>query len=368
MSTGNKRMNIVSHIENINELEKSCESGIGEVIVSTKGLGRFGNMDIPTIKELAVRCRKLPLRPVLEWDILMTETVFRESVEILKAIPLKDFKAVRVVDPGAVRYLMKYMPEVKIQLVLENGNNNLRAIEMWRDIVSNHIDRIVLPREIPFHQLKKNLLNLGVETELYVFGRLPITYSPRKLLDRMGVPTGQNNEKKALAGTNELPGEIFEVIENENGTFMFHSRDLCLLEHMDEISGIGVNWARIDPIPGMDKRKFCKGPFQENLTDRKFSKLKNELLDTDHASYIGDVIEVKNGSHIAIYVKNKSAFVKMNMKLRFLTPEGKIKIGPVCFLKNSSWNDVDLIESGSLAFMNHLSGISNKTAVFMMDA
>src|SRR4051812_28718605 len=96
-------MKLVSYPRNLRELQLLKASGASsEVILCHQGLSRLGTLDLASLHDLAKSARDLDLRPVLEWDILMTSDPFAEAVSHLKQIDLSLFSAVRVQDPGAL--------------------------------------------------------------------------------------------------------------------------------------------------------------------------------------------------------------------------------------------------------------------------
>ena len=89
---------------------------------------------------------------------------------------LDHFDAIRVQDPGALEYLLE-KTNIKIQLVLENGNHNLLGIQTWVDYVVDRLDRVVLSIELPKDKLREYVQKLNVDIEFYILGQILIFYT-----------------------------------------------------------------------------------------------------------------------------------------------------------------------------------------------
>jgi putative protease len=238
-------MKLTSYARSVHDLSVMKNEGLTEVILEPKSLSRFGKLTNDEFMTFSQHARKLGLRVLLEWDILMTEDVFAAKltdVELL--LPYAD--AVRVQDPGALNWGIEHAGK-PLQFIAENGNHNLKALQGWIDLAAQKMERIVLSIELPKTALQEYVQKLTVPCELLGFGRILLFYTPRPLLSAL-IPekVSQNEELAALGESEESPHKGFPIIENQHGTFMFHIKEFCLVDFASELSELGLAYFRID--------------------------------------------------------------------------------------------------------------------------
>ena len=100
-----------------------------EFIVEHVELSRFGKLTTKEVNHAAARLKEHGFKISLEWDILMSETVFNQKVHTLEQIDLILFDSIRAQDPGAIEYVVDKL-ECHISLILETGNHNLIGIKI----------------------------------------------------------------------------------------------------------------------------------------------------------------------------------------------------------------------------------------------
>ena len=374
-------MNLVSFIHGEHDWADLIEGGIKEVILSPSLLSRLGSSSMEQIKKLSTQCLSRPFRCVLLWDTLPDESQLKEHISFFNRLPLKNFHAIRVLDSGVFHFLKKNHPSQKIQLILENVHN-LPSLMGWCELGGDQLERIILSPQLDKKTLTHFVNNLPLPVELMGLGRLLLYHSPRKLLS--GDFASENSIIQLKADNMEGHHKGFDVLQNPQGTFMFHPKDYNLLEYLDEIDQIGVDWLRLDAThtkPGFlpalgklmncfDRKKACElkkqytspsihGFYGANRSDSLFKKLKKFR---PSPSSLGEIIAVKKNSYLGIMLKNKKS-INIGDRLLFKTPDGKEKTAIVSQLRNLLWKQVSSI-SGKAAFIGYTRGISIKTAVF----
>jgi U32 family peptidase len=113
----------------------------------------------------------------------MTSKAFERALENLSKVSLSNFQSIRVQDPGALYYLMEKFPEIKIQLNLETGNHNLRAIRGWVDLVGERLEKIILSSELNREKLGEYInafKSHDFTFELLGLGKILLFYTPWK--------------------------------------------------------------------------------------------------------------------------------------------------------------------------------------------
>ena len=157
-----------------------------------------------------------------------------------------------VSDPGIFSIIKRTTPELPIHLSTQASITNYETIMFWYEL---GIRRIVLARELSLKEIdeiiKKAPKDLEIET--FVHGAMCISYSGRCLLSNYMTGRDANMGDCAQACRwkyylmeEKRPGEYFPVLENEKGTFIFNSKDLCMLEHIEELINVGIKSFKIE--------------------------------------------------------------------------------------------------------------------------
>lgn len=382
-------MKIVSYLQNDQQLIPFQRSGVKELIIESHHFARLGRLSVEEMLSLTEKCRALDIKPVLQWDILMSENRLGRIVEQLARLPLEIFHAVRVQDLGALNYLLEKYPEIKIQLILENGNLNLKSIQEFVTVIGNRLDRVILSMQLPGDCITKYIRSLSVPVEILGLGRILLSYTPRKLISNQF-----SNNREYVEGefdSCETSHRKLPIIENQHGTFIFHHRDHCLLENVDELEEVGPGYCRVDLRWGncfslLDQvislinksnndvikklmqdwpREVRKDFYLANKTDLLFDKLINLSIKRNDQYYLGDVLDFKKKEYLAIMLRNHAISLKKNDQIILVTPEGRRRHARVNFIKNSSWKDIEMGEADQLVFINHVNGSSVRTAIYL---
>lgn len=163
-----------------------------------------------------------------------------------------DLDAFIVSDPGIIDLIQEIIPDAEIHLSTQANMTNYRTANFWYKL---GVKRIVLARELTFdeiHQLRQQIPD-DMELEAFVHGAMCISYSGRCLLSNFMIERDANRGacahpcrwKYALV-EEQRPGEYYPVEEDERGTYILNSRDLCMIEHIPELAEAGIVSAKIE--------------------------------------------------------------------------------------------------------------------------
>jgi U32 family peptidase len=169
----------------------------------------------------------------------------------LEQIAPLPFDAYIVADPGVVDAVRQISPERELHLSTQANTINWRSARFWQQ---QGVRRINLAREMSLENIRETVEKVpGMEFEAFVHGALCISYSGRCLISSMltGRDANQGECTHPCRWSYHLveesrPGEYFPVVEDENGTFIFNSRDLCLVEHIPSMVASGVRSLKIE--------------------------------------------------------------------------------------------------------------------------
>ena len=167
---------------------------------------------------------------------------------------LKELKpdALIVADPGMFTLAREICPEIDIHVSTQANNTNYMTYRFWRE---QGAKRVVAARELSLREIKeiKERIPEDLEVECFIHGAMCISYSGRCLLSNYF--TGRDANQGACTHPcrwkysiveEKRPGEYMPVFENERGTYIFNSKDLCMIEHMDDIINSGIDSLKIE--------------------------------------------------------------------------------------------------------------------------
>ena len=160
--------------------------------------------------------------------------------------------AIIVSDPGIIMTAREVVPNLELHLSTQANNVNYKSAEFWH---KNGVKRIVLARELSLEEIKELRAELSetCELEAFVHGSMCMAYSGRCLLSNY--MTGRDSNRGECAQPcrykyniveEKRSGEYFPIIEDEKGTYIFNSKDLCMIEHIPELMEAGIASFKIE--------------------------------------------------------------------------------------------------------------------------
>lgn len=160
--------------------------------------------------------------------------------------------ALIISDPGIFSIARQVMPDTDIHISTQANNTNYGTYRFWHDLGAK---RVVSARELSLREIRQIRENIpkDMEIESFVHGAMCISYSGRCLLSSF--LAGRDANRGACThpcrwsyGLMEetRPGEYMPVFENERGTFIFNSKDLCMIEHIPEMIEAGIDSFKVE--------------------------------------------------------------------------------------------------------------------------
>jgi len=232
----------------------------------------------------------------------------------LKALPdhlefINEIKpnAVILSDPGVLRMVKKYCPEIPIHISTQVNATNLEAVKFWAE---QGVERIILAREVTLDEIREIKQEAPkIELEVFVHGAMCMAYSGRCLLSKW--MTGRsanlgdcaqpcrwmynktNSEESLSKGIKNSQDKIESIVddkkrflidveEDQHGSYFFNSYDLCLIEYLDKLAEAGIDSFKIE---GRGKSVYYVA-----VTTRAYRK----VLDALNLQMTTDIKEDKN--------------------------------------------------------------------------
>ena len=209
--------------------------------------GNFANEEIRAAVQLAHGAGK---------KVYVTVNVFPHNDDLVSLPDYLRFlaevgaNAVLVADLGVFMLVREAAPTLPVHISTQANNVNWRTVRAWQELGA---ERVVLARELSREEIREIRRHTSVELELFVHGAMCISYSGRCLLSSYF--TGRDANRGACAQScrwkyalveMSRPGEYYPIAEDERGTYIMNSKDLCLLPHLDEVVGCGIDSLKIE--------------------------------------------------------------------------------------------------------------------------
>ncbi len=162
------------------------------------------------------------------------------------------FDAVILSDLGMFQLTREIAPNLEIHISTQANNVNYKSAETWHKMGAK---RVILAREMSFEEISKIRQKTPetLELEAFVHGAMCISYSGRCLLSNYMTNRDSNLGAcshpcrwKYYLMEETRPGEYMPVFENERGTFIYNSKDLCMIEHIRELIESGLDSFKIE--------------------------------------------------------------------------------------------------------------------------
>ena len=160
--------------------------------------------------------------------------------------------ALIVADLGAFTLAKKYAPHCELHISTQQSIANYECAQAWFDLGAK---RVVLARECSLEEIKtiRQKVDPRLEIETFGHGAMCVSYSGRCLLSNY--MTGRDSNRGACAQPcryqyalmeEKRPGEYFPVFEDEKGTYILNSRDMCTIDHLQDLMDAGIDCIKIE--------------------------------------------------------------------------------------------------------------------------
>ena len=167
---------------------------------------------------------------------------------------LKEIKpdALIIADPAIFTIAKEVCPEIEIHISTQANNTNYGTFKFWHGLGAK---RVVTARELSLKEIKEIRDNIpeDLEIETFIHGAMCISYSGRCLLSSFMAGRDANKGActhpcrwKYAVMEESRPGEYMPVYENERGTYIFNSKDLCMIEHIPEMMESGIDSFKVE--------------------------------------------------------------------------------------------------------------------------
>jgi putative protease len=175
-----------------------------------------------------------------------------------------------VSDLGIFKHARQIIPRIPIHISTQANTTNESAVELWQTLGAQ---RINLARELTLAEIKEIASRCTLEIEAFVHGAMCVSYSGRCLLSSFMAQRESNRGmcchpcRFNYAVVEQLrPGQYFPLAEDNRGTYIFNSRDLCMIEHIPELVTSGLSALKIEGrMKGINYLASCVNVYREAI-------------------------------------------------------------------------------------------------------
>ncbi len=237
--------------------------GADAVYASGKDFGLRGfahNLDTEELAAATVISHLLGKKIYITVNIFARQPDLKEIPPYLEYLQELKVDALIISDPGVVLLARKYAPEIPIHLSTQANTTNSSSVQFW---VEQGVRRINLARELSFGEIAEIAKQSKAEIEIFVHGAMCMSYSGRCLMSAfLNLPRPSPHKGRYRSANSgfctqpcrwswglveeKRPGEVFPVQQDERGTYIFNSKDLCLLDEIGALAGIGIDSFKIE--------------------------------------------------------------------------------------------------------------------------
>lgn len=211
--------------------------------------GNFTPEELKTAVEL---CHSKGVRVHVTCNTMPRNEEVARLPEWLEYLDSVGVDAIILADVGTLALAKRHAPHVQCHISTQASIVNYQSATAWHDLGAS---RVILARELSLDEIREIRLKTHKELEIEAFahGAMCVSYSGRCLLSNY--MTGRDSNRGACAQPcryqyalmeEKRPGEYFPVFEDEKGTYIMNSRDMCMIDHLDDLMDAGVDCLKIE--------------------------------------------------------------------------------------------------------------------------
>lgn len=248
-----KNVELLAPAGDIDKLKYALNYGADAVYIGGKafGLRAFaGNFTINEIDAGVRYAHKKNKKVYLTMNIFPRNNDFEGLNSYLGQLKEIGVDALIVADPGIISVIREKYPDFEIHLSTQANCTNYQSALFWKN---QGIKRVVLARELNLEEIKEIKDKTQMEIETFIHGAMCISYSGRCLLSNYMAGRDSNRGECAQSCRwnynlveEKRPGEYYPIVQDERGTYIFNSQDMCLFNGLDKILDAGTDSLKIE--------------------------------------------------------------------------------------------------------------------------
>ncbi len=250
-----KRIELLAPAGSLTKLKYAIEYGADAVYIGGEEFSlrvASQNFTIDEIKEGINYAHERNKKVYITANIIPHNEDLKEFPSFVREVASLGADAIIVSDLGMFSIVREVAPNLDIHISTQANNTNYASAKMWYNLGAK---RVILARDLSFNEIseiRKNIPN-DAELECFVHGAMCVSYSGRCLLSNYLTHRDANKGAcshpcrwKYYLMEEKRPGEYMPVFENDRGTFLYNSKDLCMVEYIPELIKAGINSFKIE--------------------------------------------------------------------------------------------------------------------------
>ncbi len=341
---------LLAPANNLNILKYAVHYGADAVYIGGKEFNlrsMRGNFTISEIKKGVKYAHENNVRVYLALNSVIHNNQLERLSDYLQKIKEISLDGIIVSDPGAFKMVKKIITSGRIHIINQSNITNELGVRFFEEMGAV---RVNLAREVTFPDLKKIIESSNIEIEVFIHGALCISYSGRCMLSKymsgrdanMGQCAHSCRWKYHLM-EEERPNTFFPVDQDKNGTYIYNSRDLCLLPRLKSLVAAGTHCFKIEGRMKTENyvslttsvyRRALDLIGQDRFSTEKISALEAELDKCSHRNFTEGFMFLENRKELED--NDNVGYIKKYRFVGIYRDFSKKYNGPVITVKTSS--------------------------------
>lgn len=253
MDLPQRKVELLAPAGNLEKLKIAFHYGADAVYLAGQAFGLRAFAGNFTLEEMAAGIK---IAHDLGKKVYVTVNIFAHNYDLpqlpsyLQELQALEVDGIIVSDPGVLWQAKKYAPSIPIHLSTQANTTNWASCQFWAE---QGVERIVLARELSLKEIAEIKSRVPIELEAFVHGAMCISYSGRCMLSSFFTGRSANRGScthpcrwKYFLVEEKRPGEYLPIEEDARGTYIFNSKDLCMLAHIPDLIQAGISSFKIE--------------------------------------------------------------------------------------------------------------------------
>lgn len=376
----NKKVELLAPAGNMERLKTAIHFGadavyIGATEFSLRNLA--DNFTLDEITDAVAYAHERNVKIYVTVNAFMRDEQLSTLPETLKALEKANVDALIINDPSVIRIAKRVAPSLSLHLSTQANTLNSESAMFWHE---QGIDRIVLARELTLSEIHKmrDKLPESLELEAFVHGAMCVSYSGRCLLSNY--IAGRDSNKGECAQPcrwsfevreRGSDGEFFSIISQRDGSFILNSKDMCMVDYLDDIINSGIVSLKIEGrMKSILYVATVVNAYRMALDGYDMDAVRRELMQLSHRPYTtgfmlgeygdcfgSELIQAETGGYIQQFqisavvlrydAETKTAFIEQRNRftvgdeLIILSPKDVGRKFNVSFIRNENGESLD---------------------------
>ena len=314
-----KKVELLAPAGDLEKFKTAIQYGADAVYLAGDKLGlrtASKNLSLDDIKEATKLAHSLDKKVYLTLNVISHNKDLEGVDEYIQSMDDAGVDAFIVSDPGIFQKVKTLAPSKEIHISTQANITNTATVEFWNSLGA---DRVILARELSLKEIKeiKDEVKDKIMIEAFVHGAMCMSYSGRCLLSNF--MTGRNANMgdcahpcryKYYLMEETRPGEYYPITEDEKGTYIMNSKDLCMINYIPELIEAGVDSFKIE---GRVKSEYYVATVinqYRKAIDDYYEDLDKYIYNRDNNVYLDEIKKVSHRDFTTAFffgdVKNAS--------------------------------------------------------------